>query len=59
MKLINEKLLINLMSEKQQKICNDCNHEESRHNVLREPYGHLCIGCFDGGSNDPCRNFCK
>ena len=45
------------MSEEQQKVCNDCNHEESIHDVLREPYGRLCTGCLDDGNNDPCRNF--
>jgi len=45
------------MSEEPQKVCNDCNHEESIHDVLREPYGRLCTGCLDGGNTDPCRNF--
>ncbi|HJJ25443.1 MAG: hypothetical protein MT334_00985 [Candidatus Nitrosopumilus limneticus] len=47
------------MSDERQKTCNDCNHEENKHDILREPYGRLCLGCFDGGSNDPCRNFSK
>jgi hypothetical protein len=45
------------MSDEQQKMCNDCNHEENRHDILKEPYGHLCTGCFDDGNSDPCRNF--
>lgn len=45
------------MSDQQQKICNDCSHEENRHDILKEPYGHLCTGCFDDGNMDPCRNF--
>jgi len=45
------------MSDEQQKICNDCNHGEDIHDILREPYGRLCTGCLDGGNNDPCRNF--
>ena len=45
------------MSDEPQKLCNDCNHEESIHGVIREPYGRLCTGCLDGGNNDPCRNF--
>ena len=44
--------MIYFMSEEQQKVCNDCNHEESIHDVLREPYGRLCTGCLDGGNND-------
>ena len=47
------------MSDEQQKICNDCNHGEDIHGILREPYGRLCTGCLDGGNMDPCRNFSK
>ena len=35
--------------------CNDCGHEIAQHNVLKEPYGRLCISCVDGGNMDPCR----
>ena len=35
--------------------CNDCGHDIANHNVLKEPYGRLCISCIDGGSMDPCR----
>jgi len=45
------------MADEQQNTCNDCNHEIDKHNMLREPYGRLCEGCLDGGSNDPCRNY--
>ena len=45
------------MSDEQQTMCNNCNHEEKRHDILKEPYGHLCVGCFDDGNSDPCRSF--
>lgn len=59
MTLINDKAIGVIMSDERQKTCNDCNHEENKHDILREPYGRLCLGCFDDGSNDPCRNFSK
>jgi len=55
--IINNKNKLRFMTEEQQNTCNDCNHEIDKHNILREPYGRLCEGCLDGGSNDPCRNY--
>lgn len=37
--------------------CKDCGHEVEKHNVLKEPYGRLCISCVDGGNMDPCRQY--
>ena len=45
------------MSDEPQKMCSACNHEENKHNILREPFGLLCVSCMDDGNNDPCRQF--
>ena len=44
------------MSDEVKKICQDCNHEAEKHDILKEPYGRLCISCIDEGGSDPCRN---
>ena len=45
------------MSGEITKGCKDCGHEEGKHNVLREPYGRLCVSCMDEMNMDPCRQF--
>ena len=37
------------MSDESKKVCQDCNHEAEKHDILKEPYGRLCISCIDEG----------
>ena len=44
------------MSDEPKKVCQDCNHEAEKHDILKEPYGRLCISCIDEGGLVPCQN---
>ena len=45
------------MSDEVKDACTGCSHDKEKHDVLKEPYGRLCIACVDDGSDDPCRQF--